>query len=292
MAQSCKRKTKASVSISSDSDICSPEGKKACNSPRSEPNIGVVFSEDDQVLEALNMTEKIATQLERIFEMLAGVESRLQNLEGIFERFSALEKSVNKLETELNKIGEKTRKLEGEVNDLSKSMEFANAEIEDLKKNDKENEVKIKELEDKILYQEVYNRRENLRFFGFPESADGAENTYEVVRKFLSDELEVENAADIEFQRAHRIGKKKTGETRPVIVRFLRFPERELVFRRVRELADDIDIKVYADFPREISERRKKQWPRLKKAREEGKTAFFSKPEPDKLFIDGRFVPL
>ena len=45
--------------------------------------------------------------------------------------------------------------------------EFADAEIEDLKKSDKENEVKIKELEDKILYQEVYNRRENLRFFGF-----------------------------------------------------------------------------------------------------------------------------
>ena len=120
------------------------------------------------------------------------------------------------------------------INDLSNSMEFANAEIEDIKKNDKENEVKIKEFEDKIFYPEVYNRRENLRFFGFPESADGAENTHEVVRKFLSDELEMENAADIEFQRAHRIGKKKTGETRPVIVRFLRFPERELVFRRVR----------------------------------------------------------
>ena len=49
-------------------------------------------------------------------------------------------------------MGERTRKLKGEVNDLSKSMEFANAEIEDLKKNEKENlnEVKIKELEDKI----------------------------------------------------------------------------------------------------------------------------------------------
>ena len=46
---------------------------------------------------------------------------------------------------------------------------------------------------------------------GFPESADGAKNTHEVVGKFLSDELEMENAADIEFQRAHRIGKKKTG---------------------------------------------------------------------------------
>ena len=77
-----------------------------------------------------------------------------------------------------------------------------------------------------------------------------------------------------------------------MIVRFLSFPERELVFRRVRELADKIDIKVYADFPKEISEKRKKLWPHLKKAREEGKIAFFSKPEPDKLFIDEPFVPL
>ena len=120
----------------------------------------------------------------------------------------------------------------------------------------------------------MYNRRENPRFFGFPESADGAENTHEVVRKFLSDELETENAANIEFHRAHRIGKKMTGETRPVIVRFLRFSKRELVFRRVRELTDDFDIKVYANFPiKEMRERRKKQWPRLKKAREEGKIA-------------------
>ena len=72
--------------------------------------------------------------------------------------------------------------------------------------------------------------------------------------------MEMENAADIEFQRAQRIGKKKTGETRPVIVlivRFLRFPERELVFRRVPELADDIDIKVYPDFQRNKRKRGK-----------------------------------
>ena len=38
MAQSSKRKTKASSSFSSDSDICSPEGKKPCNSPRKVPD--------------------------------------------------------------------------------------------------------------------------------------------------------------------------------------------------------------------------------------------------------------
>ena len=42
MAQSSKRKTKASGSFSSDSHICSPEGIKPCNSPRK------VLDEDDQ----------------------------------------------------------------------------------------------------------------------------------------------------------------------------------------------------------------------------------------------------
>ena len=56
------------------------------------------------------------------------------------------------------------------------------------------------------------------------------------------------------------------------------------------EAQDKIDVKVYADLPKEIQENRKKQYPRLKRAREEGKTAYFSRKEPDKLFIEGRFV--
>ena len=56
------------------------------------------------------------------------------------------------------------------------------------------------------------------------------------------------------------------------------------------EAQDEIDVKVYADLPKEIQKNRKKRWPRLKRAREEGKTAYFSRKEPDKLFIEGRFV--
>ena len=93
--------------------------------------------------------------------------------------------------------------------------------------------------------------------FGAPELADGAENAPEVEGTFLSDELEMENAANIEFLRAHRIGKKKTGETRLVVVRFLRFPERELVLRRCASWR--MILKVHADFPTEISGGRKEQ---------------------------------
>ena len=207
MAKCYKRK----VRLSFDSDISSPEGKKICESPRSDPNINTTSDEDedDQVLEALNMTERIASQLEMICQTLASVENRLQRLEGIFERFSALEGSIKCLQTELNTLSEKSRTIEEKTKDIEKAMKFENAEIEGLKKKDKENEEKINELEDKLLYQEVYNRRENLRFFGIPESATGAENTFEAMRRFLKEELELESAENIEFQRAHRIGKRR-----------------------------------------------------------------------------------
>ena len=112
------------------------------------------------------------------------------------------------------------------------------------------------------------------------------------MQKFFRDELDLESPEAIEFQRVHRVGKKETGSARPIIARFLRFPDPEFVFRSVLDLGDETDVKVYADLPKEIRERRKKQWPRKKKAREEGKTVFFSRPETDKLFINGEFVPL
>ena len=76
----------------------------------------------------------------------------------------------------------------------------------------------------------------------------------------------------------HRIEAKKPASPRPIIARFLRFPDREKVFKQALELKDEIDVKLYADYPREIQERRRKLWPRLKRARrEEGNRAFFDK---------------
>ena len=92
----------------------------------------------------------------------------------------------------------------------------------------------------------------------------------------------LENARDIEFQRIHRLGKKRTGYPRPIIARFLRFPEREFIFKSARDLRDESEVKVFADFPQQIRERRKKQWPIMRKAREEGKAAYFDRKQGKK----------
>jgi len=115
------------------------------------------------------------------------------------------------------------------------------------------------------------------------------EDSSEVLCRFLERDLDIEGARSIEFQRVHRLGRKK-GALRPIIARFLRYPDRERVFKAALEAQDEIDVKVYADLPTEIQENPKKQWPQLKRAREEGKTAYFRRKEPDKLFIEGHFV--
>ena len=168
-----------------------------------------------------------------------------------------------------------------------------NTEVEELRKKVGENaEKEIKLINDRCLYQEVYNRRENLRFLGFPDATSNEEVASETVYQFLERELELEGVRDIEFQRVHRIGKNKAGAVGPIIARFLRFPDRERIFRRALEVRDVTDVRVFTDLPKEIQERRKKQWPKLKKAREEGKVASFDRKEPDKLYIDGHFIPI
>ena len=89
-------------------------------------------------------------------------------------------------------------------------------------------EQKCKELEDKLLYAEVYSRRENLRFYGICEEGD-QEDTYTTLKTFLKHHLGLksEEFAEIDFQRLHRIGKPKgDSRPRPIIARFLRYGDR------------------------------------------------------------------
>ena len=56
--------------------------------------------------------------------------------------------------------------------------------------------------------------------------------------------------ATLSFNKCMRA--KKPDSPRPIISRFLCFPDREKVFKRALELKDEIDFKLYADYPREI----------------------------------------
>lgn len=277
-----KRKTRGSSSSGSESEVVTPREKRICES------VSESTDETDEIIMALDKAGDLASNLQLVLQKLNSLESKV---EGVLEKFTSLESSVKGIKSEIASLSDKTASVEKSVGEMDNNLKFMNSEIEELKSKIRDNDMEIKSLNDRLLYQDVYSRRENLRFFGIPESTDKTEeNAREVIYRFMETELELDNARDIDLQRVHRMGAKKPGYSRPIIARFLRYPDRERVFERALEMKEEIDVKIYSDFPKEIQERRKRQWPRLKRAREEGKRAFFSKKEPDKLYIDGQLV--
>jgi len=289
MAEFFNRLKRKERNSSTDSENLSPDGKKPCNVSGNEGSDSCGEHEGDQVLVALTMSETIGQQLKLILDRLTSVESKL---DGVLEKVQSLEATMSSVQGDVKVLENKASKMEKKANEMDQGLNNLNAEVEELRTKVMNYEKDIQAVNDRYLYQEVYNRRENLRFLGIPELETTEENTRDVIYRFLDRDLELEGAREIEFQRVHRIGKKKRGASRPIIARFLRFPDRERVFKRALDIREELEVKVYADFPKEIQEKRKKQWPKLKRAREEGKVASFSKTEPDKLFIEGRYIPM
>ena len=273
---------------SSGSETVSPDGKRICEVSKKEINSSA-DGNGKKFTSASTMTEIITQQLQQVLERLTSVEGKL---DGVLEKVQRLETALSGVKSDITELQSKTTQMKKVSDDMEAGLNNLNTEVEELRKKIGEREKEIKLINDRCLYQEVYNRRENLRFLGFPEATSNEEVASETVYQFLERELELEGVRDIEFQRVHRIGKKKAGAVRPIIARFLRFPDRERIFRRALEVRDVTEVRVFTDLPKEIQERRKKQWPKLKKAREEGKVASFDRKEPDKLYIDGHFIPI
>jgi len=106
------------AAYSSESDICSPERKKPCNSPRK------VLDQTPTKRNNQTFRTRLLHNLRRFAKTLTSVESGLQNLENIFERVSVLEKSISNFGTELSKLSNKTKEIEKTASDVETAMAF------------------------------------------------------------------------------------------------------------------------------------------------------------------------
>ena len=138
-------------------------------------------------------------------------------LDGVFKKVQRLETALRGVKSDITELQSKKTQMKKATDDIDARLNNLNMEVQELEKE-------IKLTNDRCLNQEVYIRRENLRFLGLPEVFGAEEVAIEVIYQFLDRELEIDGARDIEFQRVHRIGKKKTGASRPIIACFLRFP--------------------------------------------------------------------
>ena len=287
-------------SASSDETVSSPETKK---SKQSTSPIQSGPLHEDEVMTALNMSQDLAATLKSILEKL--------------EKLDVIESSLKKIESKLENLERRTEKLEvfqatakKDIDDLKSSLNFSGEDLKekvdafqkvdtlitDLSTKAKTNEDMINEIYTKNLYLEAYSRRENIKFMNIPEepttaSNAGSEDTEKIVREFLERELGFADAHNVEIQRVHRVGKSKEGKPRPILARFLRYKDVQQIFSLGRRLKDT-DFQIFQDLPTEIINRRKRQMETFKEAKKRGIPAYFSKSQPDKLFVRGKLWPV
>lgn len=145
-----------------------------------------------------------------------------------------------------------------ELNDATKSLNTAWEEVSSVQEKNKilqqqldstaEENVKLKEdfeaLRVRIVKQEDYSRRENLRFYNIPESAQETnDDCIQKVKQVLSD---LGAPSDIKFHAIHRTGKpnnygassKSEGEPRPrpMMARFLSRIDSEAIWFMSKEV--------------------------------------------------------
>lgn len=227
------------------------------------------------------------------------------------KKLDNLESYVKVVDGKVNRLQEKVERFESfskdaasslKVHVLDEGMSFANSEIENMKEKTKYWEKSLQEktarvernlqgeietLRDEKLYMEVYQRRENLRFHGIREaSGTTEENVKGVLVGFMQNELDISEADTIEFQRIHRIGRRKPSQDkpRPIMARFLRYSDRELVMSRAKKLKGK-GLGISADLPKEIVNRRKELMSKFRKAK-----VFFFLHEHVTEYIIFRFI--
>lgn len=235
-----------------------------------------------------------------------GVEEELNHgctmcskkLDGIQEKLDR----VLALLPEIQKLQAKVLKLEKEKNDLKESLEFSQADIAELKNDAVSTMTKLdavgdklaemEALERRVIKQECYNRRNNIKFFGIKDDEhESPKETESKLRQFLHKEMKIPSSAleDIQFERVHRIptrpkeNKNKKDYPRPIIAKASFFQDKEYIKSHIKKLPKGKKFGVSDDFPKEIDDIRKTLYPVLKKAKEEKKAAFFN---VEKLIIE------
>lgn len=289
MAESQKRKNRVSSNSSiesRDSETSSPVDKKKRSA----------FSEDEDVGEAANMS--VSENIQHILERLGKLDTLETLLTKTLAKLEKLETRVNDLDLRVETLEAKCRGHDKSVGEVKASAEFINQQFEENKvlfnaktlEDFKKQKSQIDHLNKELLYLEAYSRRENLIITGIPEAQNAPENTLEVLQDFIANELNVSDAANIDFQRVHRLGRPSHKGPRAIIARFLKYPDKERILSLGKHLRDK-DFFMFSDYPEEIQRSRKRQLKKLKDAKQAGKKASFSKSRPDMLYIDGLFVP-
>ena len=196
---------------------------------------------------------------------------------------------MERLQNKIERLNNENTLLKQEVKSLKASLDFQNKWFEEAKrdleemraKDPTEEDIKLikqkhKQLEEKSSELEDRSRRNNLRFSGFTEKAEGAETWEEsenLIPENIERNLEIESK-DITIERAHRTGSKINDKKRAIIIKFINYKDKDAALNQYRQkqLWKD-NIYVNGDYSERTADLRKQLFEKAEEIRQSGKSA-------------------
>jgi chromosome segregation ATPase len=235
--------------------------------------------------------DSVLLQLEKLDQ----IDARLVKLEGtmilVNEDIKAVKQQVNEMDAGLTNLNTECEENRVKLRDVNKEVKSLSQKAQSARQNEEKTradlvkiEENLSELTEKHIEQQWRSMRDNLIFSGIEEKDE--EDTETELKNFLLTEMHMTN---IDFHRVHRMGRRETGKTRPIVAKFVLCKVREDVRKRVPTALKGKAYGINEQFPKEINEKRKTLYPHLKAAKNQGKKAVLIR---DKLYIEGTlFTP-
>ena len=171
----------------------------------------------------------------------------------------SLEFAQEETEGKFNKLNEKITTLERNLFSLKKDIEV----IQTTKPS------WATEIENKLVDLEDRSRRNNLRINGIKEGKNETWEEFEQwVNCFLEEKLDM-GTSEIWIERAHRVGEKKRGQERQIVVQFNSYKKKLDILRNCKKLKGT-NFSIFEDFSKETASIRKEKWKEVLKNRKNG----------------------
>ncbi|CAI5686474.1 unnamed protein product [Oreochromis niloticus] len=150
-------------------------------------------------------------------------------LTGMASAVTALEGKVSEVKQDILNQGAHIEEAEARIAEVESTLEKTETSLNSAIKQ-------IALLEAKTDDLENCRRRKNLRIFGIKEGAEGQQSLFDFINIMLPKWLGLAPDKSFTLERVHRtLASGKPNQGRAVLVRFLKFQEKELVYREARK---------------------------------------------------------
>lgn len=199
-------------------------------------------------------------------------------------RANRLEKQIDKMNSILAWHTEEIRAIRSETANLRERITNAEKSTAGCQRDLQTFQTKLIELEDRA-------RRDNLQIFNLKKGTEGP-NALTLLMDSIPKWFTSLESAPPELMRCHRLGRLpgvpvgKQQRSRPMIVKFLRFTDRDRVLNEARKSppsVDGIQLKFAADYSESTTKRRQLCYKLMHEARVKGFQAFLLYPATIKL---------